>query len=348
MSEQQIPEQKFSLDDAMAGGWKVMLDNFWTFLGLLSLAGFLTVLPQIASAVCNLNPDWWAFSLFLSLLGVVLHVIVFALGPINVQIKMCRGLKASSDDLWGAADKFFPYIGASLIYLWVVVFGTFMFVVPGIIFGIMFMFYPYFIVEHKLGPIQALKASAAITSGAMWELLFLCLMLTVIRSFAPLAFFVGIIPAHMFCELAVTKAYMILLDKTPGEQLPFVYVGAKVPEAHVWEDSMGYDDPVADASLLAFDQKLAAGAVIKTPSPVQMETVSANSHEVSSAGEASAAGVAAAGAHDVGTHDVGTHDVETRDVGTPASEVSGGAEKSEGSQAVDNKPGENDKSGQEH
>jgi len=252
---------KFTLDESMQGAWGVLLENFWKYLGLYSLAVFLGFLPDIASSVCGMNSDWWLFSAFLSLMGGVLKAVLLGLGIYYVQAKLVRGEKATSDDLWKPAGKFWAYIGASIIYAWVVVIGCCFLIVPGIIFGIMFMFYPYFLAEHRLGPIQSLKASAAITSGAMWELFFLCLILILIKGVAPLAFIIGAVPAHLFAELAVAQAYRQLLNNTPDSELPFVYDrgrfshGDTVEAPLHWDDSMGYDDPGPAAATLAFEQK---------------------------------------------------------------------------------------------
>jgi hypothetical protein len=258
-------EQKFSLDDAVSAAWAAMLANFWPYLGLLSLASFLSVLPVLAGAVCNTNPDWWALTFVFSLLGTIVHVIAGLLGMICVQIRIVRGQSVNSDNLWGAARSFFPYIAATIFYLWVVAFGLCFLIVPGIIFSIMFRFYPYFMVEHKLGPIGALKASAAITSGAMWELLFLNLILGILKMFAPLAFFVGIVPAHMFSELALAEAYKILLDKTPPEQLPFPYAGSFASDDTLgWEPRMGYDAPDDTSSSALPSSQIAPPAISST------------------------------------------------------------------------------------
>jgi len=273
-------EQKFSLDDAVSAAWANLLENFWPYLGLWSLAGFLSVLPMLAGTVTNMNPDWWALTFIFSLLGSIIHVIAGTLGRINIQIRIVRGKPVSSDDLWGAAKSFFPYLAATLFYWWVVTFGLCFLIVPGIIFSIMFMFYPYFMAEHKLGPIGALKASAAITSGAMWELFFLNLILGILKLFAPLAFIVGIIPAHMFSELAITQAYRILLDKTPAAELPFAYsAGTTQAGSLAWDETMGYDESLNDAqsqsvmSNLTVQQETEIGETIKVPDEPAVEAV---------------------------------------------------------------------------
>jgi hypothetical protein len=49
-------------------------------------------------------------------------------------------------------------------------------IVPGIILGLMFMFYGYVMIEKKRGPIQAFKESKRFTDGAKWDLFLFSLL----------------------------------------------------------------------------------------------------------------------------------------------------------------------------
>ncbi|MDZ4834526.1 MAG: hypothetical protein SGJ27_12175 [Candidatus Melainabacteria bacterium] len=214
--------EKFTLDDSMSAGWQLLSDNFWTYARLASLSLLLMFLPDMASMALAFNSSVAFLSVIFLLLSVALKIIL-PLGLINIQIRMVNGQSVSSDDFWTPAGRFLAFLCAALIYAWVVSFGLLMFVVPGIIFGIMFQFFPYFIVEHKLGPIQALKASAAITAGAMWELFLLGVMLVFINGIASLFFVLGMVPAQIFAHLTMTSVYKTLLNNTPPEELPFPY-----------------------------------------------------------------------------------------------------------------------------
>jgi hypothetical protein len=213
--------EKLSVDQSMSAGWNLLCDNFWTYARLASLAILLMFLPDIASSAIGLSSNFAVFAIVLSILGLVLKAIL-PLGIINLQIRIVNGQSISSDDLWTPWKRYPAFLGATLIYGWVVCMGLLFLVVPGIIFGIMFQFYPYFIVEHKLGPIQALKASAAITAGAMWELFFLGLLLGIIQAVAGLTF-LGLLPAQVFQLLTTTSVYKTLLNNTPADELPFPY-----------------------------------------------------------------------------------------------------------------------------
>lgn len=214
--------EKFTVDESMSAGWHLLGEHFWTYTKMASLAILLIFLPDLASFAIAFNSNFAFLGGMFFLLGIVLKGIV-PMGLIYIQLRLLDGQPVSSDDFWKPARGYFSFVIATLIYLWVVFFGLFFFVAPGIIFAIMFQFYPFFIVEHKLGPIQALKASSDITSGAMWELLLLGVLFAVIQGISSIFFIFGLVPAQVFTQLTLTSVYRTLLNNTPPEELSFKY-----------------------------------------------------------------------------------------------------------------------------
>ncbi len=263
-----MSSEKFTVDEAMSAGWHLLGEHFWTYLRLASLAFLLMFLPDMAGFAIGFNSNFAYFGVVFILLGIVLKGLI-PMGLIYIQIRMIEGFPVSSDDFWKPAKKYFAYVGATLIYLWVVGFGMLFFVVPGIIFGIMFQFYPYFIVEHKLGPIQALKASSAITDGAMWELLLLAILIAIIQGLAAFLFVFGVVPAQVFKQLTWTSVYRTLLNNTPPEKLPFPYnrdifdriSGVQPVEAALSAQPIGYDSNTQDGVRIRAEEMHAAEAV---------------------------------------------------------------------------------------
>jgi hypothetical protein len=154
-----------------------------------------------------------------------LLTLFMGMGIINIQLRIINDLPFNSNDLWNPIGKFWAYLGVSILYSLMVCFGVLFFIVPGIILGITFMFAPYFLIHSRCGPLQALKASAAITEGAKWELFFLMLVLSIIEGlswvFGLFTFFVTTILGSMFAKLTMTYVFMQLINKTPDSELPF-------------------------------------------------------------------------------------------------------------------------------
>jgi uncharacterized membrane protein len=92
----------------------------------------------------------------------------------------------------------------------VVIIGLVLFIVPGLIWGVQFGFYPFILVKERLGPIKALRKSSAITEGVKGKLIFFALTLFGINLLGLIALGIGIIVtiplsviavAHMFSQL---------------------------------------------------------------------------------------------------------------------------------------------------
>lgn len=209
-------DKNFTLDEVMSTGYEDFKRTFWRFLGLLALAMLVSTLPALAGFGLKwLTQGNWIVTIIAALLSLTTSVlgILMQIGVIKMQIGIVRGEELSSDMLWQSAGRIWSYLGASICFALVVVMGTILFVVPGIIMYITFQFYPYFIIEHKMGPIKALKASADITEGVKWELFFLGLILLFLRGLGQAMLLIGAIPADMFAKLALTRAYTKLLER---------------------------------------------------------------------------------------------------------------------------------------
>lgn len=62
------------------------------------------------------------------------------------------------------------YIIASILYLLLVIFGLILFVIPGVYFGVKYMFFSFAIVDKNLGIKDSFKYSAKITKGSRLKL----------------------------------------------------------------------------------------------------------------------------------------------------------------------------------
>jgi uncharacterized membrane protein len=87
-------------------------------------------------------------------------------------------------------------------------------IVPGIIWGIKFCFFDYFVVDKRLGPIEALKRSSAITRGVKWDLFVFFLMLTGINLLGAFCLLIGLFAAIPTTMVAQAFVYRRLLAQT--------------------------------------------------------------------------------------------------------------------------------------
>jgi len=93
--------------------------------------------------------------------------------------------------------------------------GLVLLIVPGIIVGIMLMFVGYLVIEEKLGPVDAIKRSIALTKGSRWKLFQLSLALLLLNILGLLALLVGLFVTIPVSFMATVHAYRTLKGQGP-------------------------------------------------------------------------------------------------------------------------------------
>ncbi len=203
--------QKFSKGEAIRFGWDTMKSNLAFFIGLLIALVLLYTVPAIiAEMVTEVN----------IFLGIILYIadsaltIIISMGLVKIALRFCDKEKGRFSDLFSQYRLFFKFLFATILYGLIVFGGMILLIVPGIILGIKFWFYDYFVIDKKLGPIEALKRSSAITRGVKWDLFVFFLMLIGINLLGAIFLLIGLfatIPATM---VAAAFVYRKLLAQT--------------------------------------------------------------------------------------------------------------------------------------
>jgi len=203
-------EERFSIKKAIRFGWDTMKANLGYFIVLLIVAFLIERLPGMLGNFAR--RDFPVISLILFLSGWILSFVV-QMGLMKISLKFCDGIKGKLDDLLSSFNILLPFVAASILYGLIVFAGFILLVVPGIVWGVRFSLYPYFIVDRNMGPVQALKASAQATTGEKWHLFLFGILLGLINLAGALCFFIGLfatIPtslvayAHTYRQLAET------------------------------------------------------------------------------------------------------------------------------------------------
>ena len=148
----------------------------------------------------------------ISLAGWVLYIIA-SMGLIKLALSYCDSKKGEFSYLFSNYRLFFKYFFGSILYALIVIGGLILFIIPGIIWAIMFQFFPYFVVDKGLGPIEALKKSAAITSGAKWTLFLFCILACLINLLGALCLMVGLFVTIPVTLVAYAAVYRKLLNQ---------------------------------------------------------------------------------------------------------------------------------------
>lgn len=146
-----------------------------------------------------------------AIIGLLLQAFV-KMGSINLLFKAHEDpASAHLSDLWYPAwNTLLYYVGASILSGVIIVIGFILLIIPGIYFSLRFMFVPYFVIDKKLTPLDALKESSRITLGHKGELLLLVLALIGINIVGAILLFIGLLVSIPVSMLAVVHAYRVL------------------------------------------------------------------------------------------------------------------------------------------
>ena len=201
--------QQFSINGALKFGWKTMKGHFWFFFVLLIILLLMNFVPDvIARTLGAFSP---LSSVLVSIAAWVLYMIV-RLGTFKIALKFCGDEEVAFSDLFSCASLFLKFLGGSILYGLICIAGGILFIIPGIIWGIKFQFFAYFIVDQGLGPISALKESSRITQGVKWDLFAFGFVAGIVNLLGALCLIIGLFATIPTTMVAYAFVYRSLED----------------------------------------------------------------------------------------------------------------------------------------
>jgi uncharacterized membrane protein len=201
--------QTFSIKEALSFGWRATWDNLSFFLMVIAITFGVTLggqaLIKIGDHSGTITP---VVMVAAALLGIVMKI-----GWIRIVLDITSQETPKWEDLFLNYNLFFPFAIASVLYCFIVLGGTILLIVPGIILSLMLGFYTYGIVDKKLNPLEALKLSKTLTYGAKWKLFGFVLLLGLINLGGALVLLVGLFITLPLSMLAHAHVYRQLSQK---------------------------------------------------------------------------------------------------------------------------------------
>ena len=209
---------KLKIREALAFGWNKTRERFWFFVGAGFIVTFiptLITLPiDIMKSLGMLEGDLGQIFTGLNMIIYGLLIIAFYAGFLTILLKTLREEKASFQDFLIEGKCFLRLLAGYFLYTIAVTIGFLFFIIPGIFLATRLHFFDFLIIDKRMGPIEALKASYIMTKGYGWKIFLLVFIVSpLILLFGVLVFLVGILVAIPVVYLAHTLFYGKLLDK---------------------------------------------------------------------------------------------------------------------------------------
>lgn len=194
----------FGIGEAIKFGWEKFKAHFlflWLTLGVVVLISIVT--SSLEKAV-----EHEEFILLVVSLISIFVTMLLELGLIALYLKlMDTDQEGKIAELFSQYRLFWRYLGGTILYVVMVIFGLILLIIPGIYLALKYQFFVYLLVDKNMKVFEALQTSARMTAGEKWQLLGLSLALLALNIAGALALLIGLLVTIPVSALAYVYVY---------------------------------------------------------------------------------------------------------------------------------------------
>ena len=163
------PYQDMRVRDFFFNSWRTFGANWITFL---VLAAIPTAVSQALPLAIAPAPDEEAAPVTIIIVMIV-SIIVWILSTMALTMAAHRTSDGQAVGVWESytlsLGLFWRYIWTGILYLLIVVAGSIVFIIPGIILAVMYVFAPYAVIIEGISGGAALSRSKTLTGGRLFD-----------------------------------------------------------------------------------------------------------------------------------------------------------------------------------
>jgi hypothetical protein len=199
-----------SIGDAIGYGWAA----YWKNVGPMLVIVLIIAAVHIAFGVVGDEVDSLVGRILLQLAAWLIGLFL-ALGLFRVALEITSGVQPEIGDLF-KSEGYAPYFVASILFGIGFFVGLLLFVIPGIIFAVVFGFYGFVAAErgNTVLALETLQRAAEISRGHRWQLFGLAIVLFLINVLGALLFVIGLLFTAGITIIAWAYTYRRLSGET--------------------------------------------------------------------------------------------------------------------------------------
>ena len=201
----------FSVGEVLKFSFQEWKRNWLLWLSITLFAVLIPMLPQ--ALLMNISEDAIIPQVALNLVRLILTVLVH-MGILTVAILAAKQQSFSFSDFFSKFHLFPAYLLGKIIFLFGMMIGLFLLIVPGVIFAVKFNLWPFFVLDHGAGGIESLKESNKAVEGAKWDILLFWIAGILLNIFGFLLLGVGFLITWPVTLIAWSKIYLKLTTVT--------------------------------------------------------------------------------------------------------------------------------------
>jgi uncharacterized membrane protein len=163
--------QPWELGEVLGHAWNMFKPSWATLVFSMLLGSFITAIPGQLPGILVQTGAMDAGDIAYTIIALVCMIVnlllnaFFQVGFIKIWLSAARGQAPQFADLFAGGSRFFPLLGTMILSGLAIFFGFLLLIVPGVILGLGLSLASYYCVDQRMGPIDAMKASWAATTG---------------------------------------------------------------------------------------------------------------------------------------------------------------------------------------
>jgi|694.fasta_scaffold24718_5 uncharacterized membrane protein len=212
MNPSEPAKKFFSISEAIEEGWRLTRSHLGNIL-LLEIVGLL-IFVVISLLSGTFIAPLHAFGAALNTVIQWLLSAFLGVAAIQIALKIVDGKEFGIEDLFNKQGIVLNYFGAFLLSNLAFILGLICFIIPGLIIGIRFGFFGFFVVDKFASSTEALKLSWELIKGCSWRMFFFQVSIVLINLMGILCFGIGLLITLPVTVLAATTVYRKLLLQT--------------------------------------------------------------------------------------------------------------------------------------
>ncbi len=174
---------------ALGFGWKKTTQNLGP---LLALGGFSLVVSWLDRFVAPVATDHRGTVLLMQV-GTFLLQQCVTMAYVRAALRMHDGQPIELSRVGRLLAGFLNYLLTTILYGLIVMAGLVLLIVPGVIWGLQFMFAPFAAVDGNVGPIEALRQSSRLTRGVKGRLFWFAVLAVLVNILGAIPFGLGLL-----------------------------------------------------------------------------------------------------------------------------------------------------------
>jgi len=205
------PSHSFSKSEAIKYGFNFFKANISVFVKLALVVVAINIVMGLISSMFDRTPMNFLWGLVSLAISIVVQV-----GFTKIILDLHDGKPLNFSHLYTLYPLALRFLGASILYGFIVAVGFILLIIPGVIWALKFQFYSFLIVDKNVGIMDSLKKSSVLTSGIKMNLFLFALLLVVINIAGALALIIGLFATIPTTIMATVFVYRKLLSQAPG------------------------------------------------------------------------------------------------------------------------------------